>query len=208
MIWIILWHCYLEIDCRFSAKQSVMVINILQMICIGHVLEATGLYHPAGIVVESWVKNCTARFYNHSIGMRSYLPKNNFQFNLQKHRFVYVCEVLIKCYLNFIICLHFLLPLITWNSSHCHQMELSKESCKKIDSNNNWKTAWQNDFGVTSIFKIIIRICMKNIEFCRKTSKFLRKRCLFIFCNFHFLFKWKGVKPTSMSNKICRKWNF
>ena len=93
------------------------------MMYIGRVLEATGLYHPAaGIVVESWVKNCTATFYNHSIGMRSYLPKNNFQFNLQKHHFVYVYEVLIKCYLNFITCLHFLLPLITWNSNHCHQM--------------------------------------------------------------------------------------
>ena len=40
----------------------------------------------------------------------------------------------------------------------------------------------KNDFRVTSIFKIIIRICMKNIEFCGKTSKFLPKRCLFIFC--------------------------
>ena len=27
---------------------------------------------------------------------------------------------------------------------------------------------------------IIIRICMKNVEFCRKTSKFLSKRCLLI----------------------------
>ena len=27
-----------------SAKRSVMVIKILQMICIGHVLEAPGLY--------------------------------------------------------------------------------------------------------------------------------------------------------------------
>ena len=36
-----------------------------------------------------------------------------------------------------------------------------------------------------SIFKIIIRICMKNVEFCRKTSKFLPKRCLFIFCIFY-----------------------
>ena len=43
----------------------------------------------------------------------------------------------------------------------------------------------QNDFRVTSIFKIIIRIFMKNVEFCRKTSKFLPKRCLFIFCIFH-----------------------
>ena len=24
----------------------------------------------------------------------------------------------------------------------------------------------------------------------------------------YFSFKWKGVKPISMSNKICRKWNF
>ena len=99
----------------------------------------------ADIVVETWVKNCTARFYNHSIGMRSYLLKSNFKFNLQKHHFVYVYEVIIKCYLNFITCLYFPLALIRWNSSHCHLMELfkSKESCKeKFDSNNNWKTAW------------------------------------------------------------------
>ena len=43
----------------------------------------------------------------------------------------------------------------------------------------------KNDFRVTSIFKIIIRICMKNVEFCRKTSTFLPKRCLFIFCIFY-----------------------
>ena len=43
----------------------------------------------------------------------------------------------------------------------------------------------KNDFRVTSIFKTIIRICMKNVVFCRKTSKFLPKRCLFIFCIFH-----------------------
>ena len=42
----------------------------------------------------------------------------------------------------------------------------------------------KNDFRVTSIFKIIIRICMKNIEFCGKTFKFLPKRCLFIFFTF------------------------
>ena len=45
----------------------------------------------------------------------------------------------------------------------------------------------KNDFRVTSIFKIIIRICMKNVEFCGKTSKFLPKKCpcLFIFCIFY-----------------------
>ena len=45
----------------------------------------------------------------------------------------------------------------------------------------------KNDFRVTSIFKIIIRICMKNVAFCGKTSKFLPKRCpcLFIFCIFY-----------------------
>ena len=29
----------------------------------------------------------------------------------------------------------------------------------------------KNDFRETSIFKIIIRICVKNVEFCRKTFK-------------------------------------
>ena len=43
----------------------------------------------------------------------------------------------------------------------------------------------KNDFRVTSIFKTIIRICMKNVDFCMKTSKFLLKRCLFIFCIFY-----------------------
>ena len=43
----------------------------------------------------------------------------------------------------------------------------------------------KNDFRVRSIFKIIIRICMKNVEFCRKTSTFLPKICLFIFCIFY-----------------------
>ena len=43
----------------------------------------------------------------------------------------------------------------------------------------------KNDFRVTSIFKTIIRICMKNVEFCRKTSKFLPKRCLLILCIFY-----------------------
>ena len=100
---------------------------------------------PADIVVETWVKNCTARFYNHSIGMRSYLLKNNFKRSLQKHHFVYVYEVIIKYYLNFITCLYFPCPLIKWNCSHCHLMELlkSKGSFKeKVDSNNNWKIAW------------------------------------------------------------------
>ena len=62
-------------------------------------------------------------------------------------------------------------------------MELSKtkEAFKeKVDSNNNWKLYGQEWFRVTSIFKVIISICMKNVEFCGKTSKFLSKRCLFI----------------------------
>ena len=100
---------------------------------------------PTEIVVETWVKNCTARFYNHSIGIRSYLLKSNFKFNLQKHHFVYVYEVIIKCYLNFITCLHFPLALTRWSSSHYHLMELfnSKENCmEKYDSKNYWKIAW------------------------------------------------------------------
>ena len=62
-----------------------------------------------------------------------------------------------------------------------------------------------NDFRVTSIFKIVIRICMKNVEFCRKTSKFLTKRCLFVYFLYFYLNEIKGVQPTRMFNKICRK---
>ena len=44
----------------------------------------------------------------------------------------------------------------------------------------------KNDFRLTSIFKIIIRICMKNVEFCRKNLSFYPKDvCLFIFCIFY-----------------------
>ena len=44
----------------------------------------------------------------------------------------------------------------------------------------------KNDFRVTPIFKIIIRICMKNVEFCRKNLSFYPKDvCLFIFCIFY-----------------------
>ena len=138
---------------------------------------------PADIVVETWVKNCTARFYNHSIGMRSYLLKSNFKFNLQKHHFVYVYEVIIKCYLNFITCLYFPLALIRLNSSYCHLVELfkSKESCiEKFDSDNNWKNCMaKNDFGVASIFKIIIRICMKNVFVGKNLSFYPKDVCSF-----------------------------
>ena len=126
---------------RVSAKKS--VINILQMICRACPWSFWTI--PADIVIETWVKNCTARFYNHSIEIRSYLLKSNFSFNLQKHHFVHVYKVITKSYLNFITCLYFPLSLIRWNNSHCHLMELfkSNESCKeKFDSNNNWKIAW------------------------------------------------------------------
>ena len=49
----------------------------------------------------------------------------------------------------------------------------------------------KNDFRVASIFKIIITICLKNVEFCWKTSKFLPKRCLYLFsfCIFYLIEK-------------------
>ena len=145
VIWIILWHYYLEIDWRWESvpKKSVMVFNIFQMLC--RASPWSSWTTRADIVVVTWVKNCTAKFHNHSIGMRSYLLKSNFKLNLQKHHFVYMFWSKIKCYLNFITCLYFLLALIRWNSSHNHLMELfkSKENCKeKFDSNNNWKSVW------------------------------------------------------------------
>ena len=107
---------------RVSAKKTVMVINILQMICVGHVLESPRPYQQTLFWKLEW--KTAARFYNHSVGMKSYLLKNNFKRSLQKHHFVYVYEVVVKYYLNFITCLYFPRPLIRWNSSHCHLMEL------------------------------------------------------------------------------------
>ena len=144
---------------------------------------------PADIVVETWVKNYTARFYNHRIGMRSYLLKSNVRFNLQKHHFVYVYEVIIKCYLNFITCLYFTLALIRWNSSHCHIMEQfkSKESCKeKFDSNNSWKPAWPRMILEWHLFlRLWLGFVWKMLSVVRKHLSFYPKDvCLFIFCIF------------------------
>ena len=54
----------------------------------------------------------------------------------------------------------------------------------------------KNDFRVTSIFKIIIRICIKGVELCRKTSKFLPKICLFIFCIFY-------LNEKELNQQVC-----
>ena len=56
----------------------------------------------------------------------------------------------------------------------------------------------KKDFRVTSIFNIIIRICMKNVEFCMKTSKFLPKRCLLIFCIFY-------LNEKELNQQVCLK---
>ena len=110
------------------------------------------------------------------IGMRSYFPKDpwksNFKFNLQKHHFVYVYEVIIKCHPNFISCLYFSLDLIRWNSSHCHLMELvkSKQSFKeKVYSKNNWKTAW---WRTILEWHLLLRL---SLGFARKMLSFVQK---------------------------------
>ena len=148
---------------------------------------------PADIVVETSVKNFTARFFNHSIiEMRSYILNSNFKFNLQTHNFVYVYRVIIKCYLNFITCLCFPLALIRWNSSHCHLMELfkSKESCKeKFDSSNNWKTAWPRMILEWHLF---LRL---SLGFVWKMLSFVG-RCLFVFCIFY-------LNEKELNQQVC-----
>ena len=112
-------------------------------------------------------------------------------------------RLIIKSGLSFITCLYFPLALIWWYSNYCNLMELfkTKKTFKeKVDSNNNWNCMTKNDFRVTSIFKVIIRICMKNVEFCGKTSKLLSKRCLFIsFIFFIFLFFFNSKIPERLS---------
>ena len=60
----------------------------------------------------------------------------------------------------------------------------------------------KTDFRVTSTFKIVIRICMKNVESCRKASNLLPKRFLFIFCIFHL--NEKELKHSSTSKTFLK----
>ena len=55
------------------------------------------------------------------------------------------------------------------------------------------------------LFKVIVRIYQKMLEFCGKSSKFLTKSCLLIFCIF---FNWGGVNPSITSEEIYRKSTF
>ena len=78
-------------------------------------------------------------------------------------------------------------------------MELfkNKESRKeKCDSNNNWKTARPRMILEWPLLLGLIRICMKNVEFCGKRSKFLPKRCLFIFCIFY-------LNEKELNQQVC-----
>ena len=46
------------------------------------------------------------------------------------------------------------------------------------------------------LFRVIIRTCMGNDEFHRKTCKFLPKRCLLIFCIFY-------LKEKELNQQLC-----
>ena len=167
VVWIIFWHCYLEIDWRWESvsEKSVMVINILQMICIGHVPEAPGL--PADMVVESSVKNCTARFYNHSTIKLSSKEQLKIQ-STEKSFCICLWSNNQVLSINFITCLYFPLVSIRW--SHYHLMDLFKSkgsSKEKFDSNNNWNTAWT-------------RMILEGHLFLRLSSGFIWKMLIFV----------------------------
>ena len=110
--------------------------------------------------------------------MRSYLLKSDFKCNLQKYHFLYVYEVIIKCYPNFITCLYFSLSLIRWNSSQRFK--------EKVDSNNNWKTACPRMILEWLLFlRLSLGFVRKMLSFVGKHLKFLTNKCLFIFCIFY-----------------------
>ena len=78
-----------------------------------------------------------------------------------------------------------------------------KESCKeKFDSNNNWKTVWPRRTLEWHLFlRLSLGFVWKIVRFVGKHLSFYPKDV----CSFSvFLFKWEGVKPTSMPNKMCR----
>ena len=137
--------------------------------------------------------------------MRSYLLKNNFKCSLQKNHFVYVYEVIIEYYLNFITCLYFPRSLRRWNSSHCHLIELfkSKESFKKkVDSKNNWKIAWPRMILEWHLFlRLSLGIVWKMLIFLGKHLSFY----LIDAYSFSVIFIQMWRSYTNMYN---RNWNF
>ena len=115
VVWIILWHCYLETaEDASQCRKSVMVINLLQMICIVRACPWSSWTIPSDIVVvETWEKSCTAR-----------LPSKE-RLQIQSTETSFCICLWSMCHLNFITCfLYFPLVLIRWNSSHCHLMGL------------------------------------------------------------------------------------
>ena len=54
----------------------------------------------------------------------------------------------------------------------------------------------KNEFSAIPMFKIIIRICIKNVEICGKTSKCLPKRCLLIFYIFY-------LNEKELNQQVC-----
>ena len=129
-----------------------------------------------------------ARFFGHPY------RSNGAKIHLDAALFMMVYEVIIKWYLNFITCLYFPLVLIKWNSSHCHLMELFKikESFKeKIDSNNNWKTAWPKMILEWHLFvRLSLRFVWKMLSFVGKHLSFYPNDvCVCSFSLFFYLNK-------------------
>ena len=157
---------------RVSAKKSVVVINILKMICRGMPLK----------LLDHTSRHCCRNSSESSeklqqgfiiIGMSSYLLKEKLQIQSTEKWFC--------------ICL--------WKRA-------KKFSTKKLIQTIIEKLYAKNDFRLTSTFKIIISFSFSLVENIKVFTQ--KMSVLFLY----FVFEWRGVKPTSISNKICRKWNF
>ena len=55
----------------------------------------------------------------------------------------------------------------------------------------------KNDHRVTYILKIIIKICMKNVEFCRKTSIYVFTQAMSV----HFLYF--SLNEKELNQQVC-----
>ena len=138
-------HFYLEIDWRWESvpKKVLWLLTSFRRYVWGMSLKL--LDHTRRHCCRNSCEKLQLGFI--ITGMRSYLLKEQLQMQSTGTLFC-ISLWIIKCYSNFIASIYFSLDLIRWNSTHCHLiylMELfkSKESLKeKVDSNNNWTTAW------------------------------------------------------------------
>ena len=161
--WFLFWHCYLRADWRGESVTKKNVAVIIHMHFRWWYMEQVLKLLDQQTLLYKLEQKLAARLHHKNEKLPSQREWNAIYRNIILYIFLKRWSTVIKILL-----------------------EQRKFQGKSWFSQKLKNCIAKNDFRVMSIFKIIIRNCKKNVEFCGKTSKFLPKNCLFIFYIFIF----------------------